>query len=740
MNLSQLNKSIVLSCVLGVSSFTLTTFPSVAGQILADKTVQQITHPNLVNTFSDVEAMRSQLNVEGRFKATFEATKSALDIAILEPINVPFPKDAGGGYTHEVHKNNYKLMYDAGIIYQLTKQQKYADFVRDVLVKYAELYPKLSLHPERKSSNPGKLFWQGLNEAVWLVHTIQAYDAVLPALSAEDRQVIEQGALRPVALFLSEESPNTFNKVHNHGTWATCAVGMTGFVLGEDEWVEKSLYGLDKTGTGGFMRQLDELFSPEGYYNEGPYYQRYALMPFVTFAKAIENNQPERKIFEHRGQVLLKAIEATAQLSYAGLFFPINDAIKDKGIDTIELVHGVAIAYGVTKKAGLLGLAQQQNQIILTGDGLKVAKALDANLAQPYQFKTQLFGDGATGKDGAFAVLRTGSESDSSVVTFKATAQGLGHGHFDKLNLSFYDKGREILSDYGAARFLNVEAKFGGRYLPENETYAKQTVAHNTVVVDEISHFDADTDTGNMNHPEVTFFAESDKATIVSAEISTAYKGVKLARTIALIKDGDSDLILDIFDVESKSEHQYDLPFHYEGHFIQANFKYQPELESLTALGQANGYQHLWLKAQAQPKEGLAKLTWLNDNGRFYTLNTLNEEGGEVLFVTTGANDPDFNLRHDNAFILRVDGKRKHQFVSVIEAHGEYNPSKEYTLDSESLITSIEQQKQGSVNLVIIKRARAEDMILAYQTGSAITQSFVIDGQEYTLTKNIELF
>ncbi|MFP3831112.1 hypothetical protein, partial [Pseudomonas sp. SIMBA_021] len=60
---------------------------------------------------------------------------------------------------------------------------------------------------------------------------------------------------------------------------------MAGYVLDEPEWVEKSLYDLDKSGKGGFIKQLEMLFSPQGYYNEGPYYQRFALLPFVTFAK-----------------------------------------------------------------------------------------------------------------------------------------------------------------------------------------------------------------------------------------------------------------------------------------------------------------------------------------------------------------------------------------------------------------------------------------------------------------------
>ena len=457
------------------SRYSMVTKAALNITLLATLTISQSVSarisPNLVVTPADVNNMRAAITVDGQFKSTFLANKAAIEQQMLSAITVPLPKDGGGGYTHEQHKKNYKLMYDAGIAYQLTQDERYAQYVRDMLLTYAELYPALPLHPARKmgKQNPGKLFWQSLNEAVWLVYTSQAYDLVIASLTSAEKSKIEQGLFRPMVKFLSVDSPETFNKVHNHGTWTTAAVGMTGYVLGESEWVEQALYGLDKSGKGGFLKQLDELFSPQGYYNEGPYYQRYALMPFVTFAKAIETNQPERKIFQYRDGIVLKAIDTTIQLSYNQLFFPINDAIKDKGIDTIELVNGVAIAYGLTADAGLLDIAKQQKQIILTGDGLKVAQALDKNLMQPYGFKSVAFGDGNDGKQGALVIMRQNVAGEQAVL-FKPAAQGLGHGHFDKLTWQFYDKGEEIVSDYGAARFLNVKAKYGGRYLPENQT------------------------------------------------------------------------------------------------------------------------------------------------------------------------------------------------------------------------------------------------------------------------------
>src|SRR5690554_2255502 len=100
-------------------------------------------------------------------------------------------------------------------------------------------------------------------------------------------------------------------------------------------------------------------------------------MAFVLFERAIDANDPELGIFEYRDGVLLKAILACVHESYAGLFFPINDAIKDKGLDTIELRYAIAIAYALTGDRSLLSIAEQQTSYVLTGDGFETAKAID---------------------------------------------------------------------------------------------------------------------------------------------------------------------------------------------------------------------------------------------------------------------------------------------------------------------------------------------------------------------------
>jgi oligo-alginate lyase len=337
--------------------------------------------------------------------------------------------------------------------------------------------------------------------------------------------------------------------------------------------------------------------------------------------------------------------------------------------------------------------------------------------------------------------MRTDVGGDQALL-FKPAAQGLGHGHFDKLTWQFYDHGNEIVSDYGAARFLNVEAKFGGRYLPENETYAKHTVAHNTVVVDETSHFNANVKLGNKNHPTLNFFATNQFGTVASGEISTAYKGVDLQRTLALINlpELDSTIALDVFDVNADKAHQIDLPLHYKGQLIDTNFGLRANTKQLKALGNDNGYQHLWLKGQAQPQSGLAKVTWLNDNGRFYTQTSLVKGDESFLFTQIGANDPHFNLRNENGFIRRVADKKQHKFISVLEPHGEYNPSKEYTLEAVSRVSELTYSEQGDLVLVELSIKDKPYLVAINTAPSSAKNTFTFQNKAFTLNGRLGVY
>jgi hypothetical protein len=337
----------------------------------------QVQRPRMVVSAADIQSMREALGSVPLFDRAFGEAKEAVDRALRNPMDVPVPKDAGG-YTHEKHKQNYVEMQLAGILFQVTRDERYAVFIRDMLLKYAALYPTLGRHPMTASSEYGRLFWQSLNETVWMVHVAQAYDCIYDWLKPAERETIERGVLRPMVKFFTSEGASTIDRIHNHGTWMAAAVGMLGYALHDKNLVDIALYGTKKDGKTGFLRQMDLLFSPDGYYTEGAYYVRYAIMPFILFAQAIENNQPELHIFQYRDQILNKAVHCMLQLTDpAGRYVPINDALKDMSIRSRESVLAVDAAYArFGNERDLLAIAQEQGQITLDGAGLVVAKAL----------------------------------------------------------------------------------------------------------------------------------------------------------------------------------------------------------------------------------------------------------------------------------------------------------------------------------------------------------------------------
>ena len=86
-----------------------------------------------------------------QFDEMMLALAAGVDARVKAGVPVPIPVDAGGGYTHEQHKQNAKTIYEAGMLYQQTGDAKYRDAVRDILFDYAELYPTLDIHPEQRS-------------------------------------------------------------------------------------------------------------------------------------------------------------------------------------------------------------------------------------------------------------------------------------------------------------------------------------------------------------------------------------------------------------------------------------------------------------------------------------------------------------------------------------------------------------------------------------------------------------
>lgn len=682
---------------------------------LSDSLGQSVqTHPCLMITKTGIADIKANLDSAPLFKSTLEETRIEVDKEILIGVEVPVPKDMSGGYTHERHKQNFFILQKAGYLFQITGDEKYAQYIKDVFLAYAEMFPTLPKHPTDRSYATGKIFWQCLNDANWLVYCSQAYDCIYDWLTTEERSLLETRLFRPLADFLSIENPQFYNRIHNHSTWGNAAVGMIGLVMNDKELVARALYGIQEDGLdptmidndggyikqegvrkAGFLAQLDYSFSPDGHFTEGPYYLRYAMSPFLLFAKSLASTRPVLDIYNYREGILKKAIYSLLYETDAkGRFFPINDSQKGMSWLSREVIAAVDIGYAdMGRDPMLLSIAQIQNKVQLDETGFAVAADIAKGLTKPFSHKSISYRDGPEGESGGITILRTSDiRGEEICLLMKYAAQGMGHGHFDRLSFSLYDHDGEVIQDYGAARWVNIDQKGGGRYLKENQSFAKQTVAHNTLVVNQKSQYKGDVKTGEENNPVLYFddFVNEDLQ-VVSSKDSSAYNGTLMHRTFFLLNDVAfrKPIVIDLLRVESQADQQYDLPLWFMGHLLSTSFETQSDESHLETLGSGHGYQHLWKEAVGKPSAISDQVTWFG-NEKLFTITTAANGDDEFIFARPGANDPNFNLRHDPVFIHRKNAQKNALFASVLESHGRYDRVTEIPLDPFSSIENIE--------------------------------------------------
>ncbi len=652
-----------------------------------------IRHPLLLSK-EEAKKLNQEVSSQSLMGMSIRKFIEQTDAYLKQPLEVPGHGKAGG-YEHNKHKENYLFINLAGRLYAITKEEKYKQFTANLLKLYADKYLSFDFHEQKNTNPPGRLFHQILNEHMWLLYASLGYSNIKEDLDENTRNHIEANLFAPMAEMFTVQYGHDFDRIHNHGLWAVAAVAFCGAVIDEPKYIDMAIYGLNGDGeTGGFLAQISKLFSPSGYYLEGPYYHRFAIRPLCLLAEFVHRYKPELDIFNYKNQVIKKTLEALLSTSYPNGVFPaLNDASITMGSSDLGVLiatSSYAYHYGVDKN--ILGLADIQQHVWMHPCGLTLSNAYasaDKDNIQPPYWPSVALCEGRDGDRGgqAFIRMRAG-DGDISQLVMNYGQHGMDHGHFDTLGITYFNRGQEVLREYGFVRWVNVEPKFGGRYLPENKAYGRQTIAHNLVAIDETSQNDGDMDIAEQKHGELNFFIVKDHLQAVSAFADDHYKGVKMQRTSMMVDDAafEVPLLVDIYKLQSENEHQYDYAIQYQGQIIRRNFDLQTH-KSLEPLGKNNGYQHLWKLAQGKPGEN-ALISWLQGHS-YYTCLMAAAKNDEIIFTQTGANDPHMNLRAEDSFIMRRKAKDT-VFASVLETHGYFNESIEASENARGKLTNIE--------------------------------------------------
>ena len=636
-------------------------------------------NPVLLNQ-EEIEAIKKELGKPSLMGQSLDALIRDTDKFMALGIDVPGHSPAGG-YAHNKHTANAKYIDQAGRLFLITGEKKYAQFTADLITGYADKYLGMDFHEQKNTNPPGRFFHQMLNEHVWMLYVGLGYSCISAWLSEDQRQHIIEKLFEPMLEVATVKYDHDFDRIHNHGVWAVAGVAAIGAAIGQEKYVDLSIHGLlGDSETGGFLAQISKLFAPSGYYIEGPYYHRYAIRPLCLLAEITQRFRPEIDIYNFKGQVIGKTIKAMLSTAYPNGAFPaLNDASKTMGLSDEGVVIAVSLyAKYYPEDKTLYGIAKLQNQLWVSGCGAYLSEAYEAQASVELPCLPSIeLNEGPNGDRGAQGFIRSqNADGDITQLVMGYGQHGMGHGHFDGLGLTYFNNNQEVLCEYGFGRWVNVEHKFGGRYLDENKSYSRQTIAHNLVAVDEKCQNDFSVKTADSKHCVPHFFTGTGSTQAMSAFAKDYYDGVDQQRSLLLVEleQLTHPLLVDLFRLSSEASHQYDYALQYKGQIIRTNVDVEQH-KTLNTLGEDFGYQHLWNEAQGPAAQDTTLVTWLQGSS-FYTWLSASSSDETLFFTRSGANDPSFNLRSETSLVLRREAKDS-VFASVLETHGLFNESTE---------------------------------------------------------------
>ncbi|MEW6356635.1 MAG: heparinase II/III family protein [Planctomycetota bacterium] len=395
------------------------------------------------------------------------------------------------------------------LAYALTGKVEYAELVRKILLRFAEVYPNWLLvssygetadmdphiaglclndlpedelvyppnKPDRKIYTAywmtGRVGGGGMEGASFTRPMLQAYEFTCtakradgtPVYTEDERIKIERDVLMESCIHLIGEK-----RINNKSVGNRIAVAMVGMAVGHPGFVRFGLEGWDLTMT--------EWFLADGCTPESPAYAMMSLGGIYPLAQAIRGYSDPPGYVDEKGKRIenLNLYEGKYKLVWqrmfegmqGNLYFPpYADSYRTSAIGTVyvELLAG-----NYPDNPQHLALMKE-----IAGDDLTKGSGetalffrepgLEKQEAPPLHFGDDLFPILCLGQ------ARTGEHGRRSLALLSATHWG-GHHHSDSLNLYYWKDGHELLSDLG--------------YLWDHpmSKMTRRTFAHNTGMVD----------------------------------------------------------------------------------------------------------------------------------------------------------------------------------------------------------------------------------------------------------------
>ncbi len=565
------------------------------------------------------------------------------------------------------------LANEFALAYVLTDERVFADAAAKILLSYVPVYESYPV-----SHIKGKAMPSTLNEARWAGDYACAYDLIYNsgALSDDDKTAIESRVLKPCGEVL---------RICNHKTrsnWrarAIAGVGIVGFCINDRELIDEALHGYrDEQGRvvrDGFVQHVSRSILNDGIFYERSYgYQAFTTDSYFLLLEAARGSGVDLWHHESPGHPLDAGADVERTFGPSGFksVKPIFDSLFYRTFSdgTVSVVANASTdhflswryydaawrAYRDPKFAFAARIPRSSTRPWAEpnpSDTTRLRTATDLIWLEPDlpEGHFDLEDDATIGLNGihtngctllpsgGYAVLRQSAKPGAVGVAMTFGRWGSGHSHADKLSIVVSDGDRKAIR----------EVNYFGYGAEEHLTWDSQTIAHNTVTVDETSQAPqgnshdewAIPPPGEIVRGRPLLFYPGERIKVFRADCTDAYEDVRLERTIVLI----DSVILDFYLCQSAREHTYDYAMHIEGSFEnRGDGREGPLSESfgyrhITDLHTSSAPQTIRFAPEGQidlltPGEVTTGLGILGKEEKQRPVLVVRQRGGDVAFVS----------------------------------------------------------------------------------------------------------
>lgn len=645
---------------------------------------------------SHFDEVREKLDTTDYARAIFENLKSGVDKLMEKPVDIPL---VGGGWSHnyncpedgarlreidlhhhqcpvcgkiwsgspwdetaigKIHGEYGTSCKNAAVAFGITGKQEYADWVRRILMYYAENYDRFAFHDRvgGTAKHGGKVQCQTLSEASWILPLAQGcYILRLHnAIPQQELNFIKEKLFAPFVMLVNGNPCG----ISNWQTYHNAAKAWVAAASDDRALMEEVIHDPEN----GFVFQMSNSLGDDGFWYEGAWgYHFYDLQAqtslvqaALTFEIPLQENKRFRSMF----------------LAPLNCQFPDHSLPPVHDSDTVNLLqysslYEISYAFWEIGREVLEATGRDSLNSLLYGkilrEGTKPQEKQEQFTVTDLQLAGMLF---------VKQMDEKGKPSQAAVVDYGQ--HGGYHGHQDKLNILYYTGGHPWITDAGMLPYGNAMHK----------AWFKQSIAHNTLVIGGRSQ--------NSAEGKLTGVHASGNMLELQAEVDTAYPGVSLNRKVILTPQ----VLIDICEVTCEEEQDIDWVIHTQGFLSQEecrNIAFENRNEDM--LGQQDGYQFLREVKKAGIMENQWRLQWSwnpDEKGRdCFQAYGLEEEEALQMYV---AESPAMPFIKRRSTLIRRKRASKHArfitaFRSTLESEGELKLEKGISEQGKETVTVI---------------------------------------------------